>query len=250
MRPDASVVGSVFTLLPFFLLGVALGVLFDGFRLLRLWRHGGKNRIGGKFTSSLLRRTMRRVILKGEPAALKNLLRACDNGLIVAEDVLFCLAASVLYLLLQYDINSGIFRWYLLLLCVAGFSLYLVTLGKVTMRFALFLTALFRCLALLLYNHTVYYCVLGLCYAFRAITGAVRNAARGAYDCARKKRGARLEKDALNKAEALAARGFLYDGCRRRKRWESLRYVRKAKAGKNAKDDSYAAKKSRTVAAR
>ena len=34
MRPDASVVGSVHTLLPFFLLGVVLGVCFDVFRVL------------------------------------------------------------------------------------------------------------------------------------------------------------------------------------------------------------------------
>lgn len=243
MRPDASVVGSVHTLLPFFLLGVALGVCFDLFRVLRLWRHGGKNRVGGKFTSSLLRAKMRRAILKEKSAGafLKKLLCVCDDGLIVAEDVLFCLAAAVFYLLLQYDINSGVFRWYLLALCALGFWLYLATLGRATMRVALFLTALVRFVLLFFYNHTVYYCMLGFAYAFGKIGSTVRAVVRHACAAAREKKAEKRAGAAMDAAEAFAASGFLYDGSRR-KRQGGAQNVHKAKAGKAAANHRHAEK--------
>lgn len=251
MRPDASVVGSVHTLLPFFLLGVVLGVCFDVFRVLRLWRHGGKNRVGGKFTSLLLRAKMRRAILKEKAtgAVFKKLLCVCDEGLIIAEDVLFCLAAAAFYLLLQYDINSGVFRWYLLALCALGFWLYLVTLGKGTMRFALFLTALVRFVLLFFYNHTVYYCMLGFAYAFCKIGSAVRAVFRQACADVREKKVKMRARAAMDAAEALASSGFLYDGSRR-KRQGGAQNVHKAKAGKAATNHRHAEKKTGTFAPR
>lgn len=251
MRPDASVVGSVHTLLPFFLLGVVLGVCFDVFRVLRLWRHGGKNRAGGKFTSSLLRAKMRRAILKEKAtgAFLKKLFCVCDDGLIIEEDVLFCLAAAVFYLLLQYDINSGVFRWYLLALCALGFWLYLATLGKGTMRVALFLTALVRFVLLFFYNHTVYYCMLGFVYAFRKIGSAVHAVFRHACAAAREKKAKKRARTALAATEALAANGFLYDDSRR-KRQGGAQNVYKAKAGKAAANHRHAEKETGAFAPR
>ncbi len=58
------------------------------------------------------------------------------NFLIVAEDLFFFLPLSPALIFFHYALNSGIFRWFSLAGCILGFLLYLLTLGKILIRFS------------------------------------------------------------------------------------------------------------------
>lgn len=218
MRPDASVVGSPATLLPFILLGVALGVLFDLFRTFRIWRSGGKNRTGGKWTQRLLCEERRRLTVSNKHHKSERMPTKGNIILLSAEDFLFCMLASIAFIILQFDCNSGVFRWYLLLLCGIGFVLYLETLGRLTVRFMTWMAAFVRFAILLFYNHTLYYVCKGILYVTNRFGKGIQ---RGADKAARGIRRVCMHRKSLRlqiQIERFAAEGFLLVDMRQCKR--------------------------------
>lgn len=59
-------------------------------------------------------------------------------------DVLYSLAASASFCIFLYYSNSGRFRWYLLLGCVAGFVLYRLSIGRVVTAVLGYITGIIR----------------------------------------------------------------------------------------------------------
>lgn len=98
-----------------FLFGVGFGVLYDGFRLLRMLlfvREGAK----------------------APPKTKKEKVKKCSlsGAVTFFLDFLYVLAGGVLYTVFLYEAHSGIFRFYSLLALGIGTLLYLKTLSRVT----------------------------------------------------------------------------------------------------------------------
>jgi hypothetical protein len=56
--------------------------------------------------------------------------------LVVAEDLLFFLPISLIYIFFNYALSDGVVRYFSILGVVLGFLLYLATLGKILVHFS------------------------------------------------------------------------------------------------------------------
>ena len=111
-----------------FLLGLALGLLYDAFRISRIF-------LGEHFsqkTSNRLRSIKLPLI-----GHLREYKKSKAIGIVVfIEDFLFCLIASFAFILLFYEICNGKIRFPAFLLAGAGFFVYRVTLGRLVLWFS------------------------------------------------------------------------------------------------------------------
>jgi hypothetical protein len=110
------------------LLGIALGAFYDLFRITRVflgmhYSRRAANRLRERQLPLLGHRRRRR-----ESRAL---------GIVIfLEDLIFCMVAGILLVILFYEVNSGRFRFPALLCTGAGFLLYRGTLGRAVMLFS------------------------------------------------------------------------------------------------------------------
>ena len=108
-----------------FLTGGILGLLYDGFRITRIF-------LGEHFSSVVSRFETVDLPLIGAPRKLQGRKRLRAIMLFVG-DFLFCVIASVLLILLFYQMNHGKIRFMTFVLTGAGFYLYRITIGKIIM---------------------------------------------------------------------------------------------------------------------
>ena len=107
------------------LMGGCLGLLYDGFRITRIF-------LGEHFSSVASRFEAVDLPLIGAPRKpqCRKRLRAI---VLFVGDFLFCVIASVLLILLFYRMNHGKIRFMTFVLAGSGFYLYRITIGKMIM---------------------------------------------------------------------------------------------------------------------
>ena len=103
------------------LLGGGLGVLYDCFRVTRVFFGAPCSREVAKRI-----RTLHLPFLKPMQYKKRNTLLGI---LVFLEDLLFCVIAALAAILLCYEMNNGTVRLFVLFCCGVGFLLYRVTLG-------------------------------------------------------------------------------------------------------------------------
>lgn len=106
-------------------MGVGWGLLYDGFRIVRIFLGEHFSDVSSCFATA-------RLPLIGPPRKPKNRkkLRAV---FIFIGDFLFCIIASVTLILLFYQMNHGKLRFMTFVLCGGGFYLYRMTAGRLIM---------------------------------------------------------------------------------------------------------------------
>lgn len=88
-------------------IGVLLGLLYDGIRVLRLWRHSGSPRYP-----------------------------IIEDILLFVEDIVFSAVAAVIFSVLGYVMNRGRIRWFAFAAAAGGWLLYRKTLSRAVMALA------------------------------------------------------------------------------------------------------------------
>lgn len=147
-----------------FLCGVALGVLYDGFRLIRMAT--GISCFASnepKFASAefaLIGRLKSTKRKEGRIAAIA--LFFCD--------LLFMLIAAFAILCVLFFRNDGRFRWVVLLFAGGGFFCYYVSIGYLVMRFGALIICAFRIVA----AYTVFFITYPIKYLAKQINRAIR----------------------------------------------------------------------------
>ena len=104
--------------------GAALGALYDVFRLSRalIGLHPG----AAGFS--------RKLPLVGEVARPRSHGAFFAGVVIFIEDILFFAAATVVYTVFVYHAGDGDNRWFFTLAACAGFALYFLTVGRLTLK--------------------------------------------------------------------------------------------------------------------
>ncbi len=102
------------------LLGVALGLLYDGLRITRIFLGESYSTKGGFYERELP--LIGRIRKKGKRRILR--------PVIFAEDFLFCILAGVFQILLFYQLHNGNVRLPAIFFLIGGFFAYRFTLGK------------------------------------------------------------------------------------------------------------------------
>ena len=111
-----------------FLLGVLLGAVYDVLRITRVF-------FGVHYSYRMAER-LRNLRLPLLPPRTKRRESRALGIVVFVEDLLFCLLAGVLLVLLFYEKNHGIFRFPVFLCSGGGFLLYRVTVGRLIMLFS------------------------------------------------------------------------------------------------------------------
>ena len=140
------------------LLGGILGLLYDGFRITRIF-------FGAHYSRDVAKRmqSIKLPLLKAGKSKKESRL----IGLVVFfEDLLFCLLSAVAVIFLFYELNNGKFRFVALCCIGAGFLLYRVTLGRLVMLCS-------EGVAFVL-EVALRYLLLFFCFPFRLLYGAIR----------------------------------------------------------------------------
>lgn len=111
-------------------LGSLLGMVHDVHRIIRLLC--GAPSMGNRFQALYERPlpVVHRPIRLHAPGRLR---RGGLVALTIIQDILFFVIAGLGILLLQYEHNSGRFRWFAIVAVMAGFLLYYFTVGKLVM---------------------------------------------------------------------------------------------------------------------
>ncbi len=110
------------------ILGGSIGALYDCVRILRVL-------FGvSEYTD---RKRFEKVYSRG----LCNVFKSARGGVfsivfVALTDILFFISSSCAFVLFLYCFNYGIFRWFILLSCIAGFRIYYLTFGKVVISFS------------------------------------------------------------------------------------------------------------------
>ncbi len=107
------------------LMGAAMGLLYDGFRISRIF-------LGEHFSGLANRFEKVNLPLIGMPKKPRGRNKLREIFLFVG-DFLFCMIASVALILLFYQMNHGKIRFMTFVFSGAGFYLYRLTLGKLVM---------------------------------------------------------------------------------------------------------------------
>jgi len=110
------------------ILGIGLGAFYDLFRITRVFLGMHYSRRAAKRLHEMQLPLLGQKRRRGESRAL---------GIVIfLEDLLFCIVAGLLLVVLFYEVNSGRFRFPALLCAGAGFLLYRGTLGRIVMLFS------------------------------------------------------------------------------------------------------------------
>ena len=108
------------------ILGLALGVLYDAVRIVKcllcVVKYGSTRRFARVYDKGVYD-----IFPKKNSGVASYVLTAIF-------DILFSLAVTISFVLFLYAFNHGIFRWFILLSCIAGFAAYHVTLGRLLIR--------------------------------------------------------------------------------------------------------------------
>lgn len=88
--------------------GAALGMLYDVFRIIRVAMKPSP----------------------GMPATLRAVYDAIGDTVIFTEDILFSFAAALVVIVFLFHINDGQLRWFVLAGAGIGFMLYYITVGR------------------------------------------------------------------------------------------------------------------------
>jgi hypothetical protein len=107
------------------LMGAAMGLLYDGFRISRIF-------LGEHFSELANRFEKVNLPLIGMPKKPRGRNKLREIFLFVG-DFLFCIIASVTLILLFYQMNHGKLRFMTFVLCGGGFYLYRMTAGRLIM---------------------------------------------------------------------------------------------------------------------
>ena len=107
------------------MLGAALGLLYDGMRLIRIFFGEHFSSVANRFRDVKLP-----LIHMSEERKKRSRLLSV---LIFAEDFIFCLVAAVAMILLFYQINNGKLRAWAFPMAGVGFYLYRITVGRLVM---------------------------------------------------------------------------------------------------------------------
>lgn len=108
------------------ILGLFFGVLYDVVRIMKcllcVVKYGSRRRFA-------------RVYDKG----VYDIFPSNNSGVVsyiltAVFDVIYFIAVTVSFVLFLYAFNHGIFRWFILLSCGAGFAAYHVTVGRLVIR--------------------------------------------------------------------------------------------------------------------
>ncbi len=111
-------------ILKFFLLGVLMGIFYDIFRTIRIARRTDSPVKANRF---YLKIAPKRFFEKREKKPITGVAEAV---LIFAEDILFCIGCAAAFIFLTYAVNDGEIRIFGFLLCILGFALYYISIGK------------------------------------------------------------------------------------------------------------------------
>ena len=137
------------------LLGVLFGVLYDAVRILKcllcVAKYGDKRRFDKVYSMGVCD------IFPRSPGGV------VAYALTALFDVLYFVVVTVSFVLFLYAFNFGIFRWFILLACIAGFFAYHSSLGKIVIRSVDAASDLLR----LFVNIFVFVCVLPFRYLYR-----------------------------------------------------------------------------------
>lgn len=138
--------------------GIFLGVLYDIFRISRLFLT-----LPSECTSARYYRMLPRIRLfagskqitgdiDAEPDALSIRLNNFAVGVVAfVEDITyFCLCGAIISVFL-YNLNTGKVRGFVLIGAICGFAFYLLTIGRVTLFFGELIVFLIRSLARLVF---------------------------------------------------------------------------------------------------
>lgn len=126
--------------------GVMLGVLYDVLCLSRLWMRRQLPLAMVKLRERMaLPQRLR--FFAPRPHEQKKHGRVFAWIFIFLEDIIFCLVATLVMILLLYEANDGQFRLSALLVAALAFVLYRVTLGRLLMLLCGILITLLCCLA-------------------------------------------------------------------------------------------------------
>lgn len=184
MAPFApSVPGEPLSFLYALLLGIVLGVVWDVFRTMRVWR-------GGDAGQSVWSNKLRSYNRRRSPYPILRIQKKCPGEQHVShhflwtffEDLLFMLIAGISFLLFCFDINMGIVRWYLLLGVIAGFLLYYHTIGRLVIAWSALIGAFVRATMVFIYNYTLYYVVVLLTFFANRMLRLLRMMVHIGYD--------------------------------------------------------------------
>lgn len=177
------------------LLGVVLGAVYDVFRIIRL-----------SFSSKTPRGAFFERIKPKKPLFCfpkrKKAGKSGKKAIVFIEDVLFFALCAVAEILFFIGLNSGEIRIYCLILSLAGFILYHLTLGKAVIYFSSTIIFFAKCLL-----YWIFYIII---IPVKYFIGLLKKAARAVYtltvgkaaDVVRRRRSRSLEKAFLSDAAA------------------------------------------------
>lgn len=191
---EASAAGDPEALLQSFCFGVFLGAFYDLFRVVRVAIGLHPQMRAGKWTErlrSLSFRSLGRLCGQSQngreddrqtprrwqtvlSAVRRSFRRLPDAGwwASLLLDLLFAILSAMFGAVFVYAANSGVLRWYILLLTGTGFFLYYRTVGTLVMRAAVFLFSVVQAVAVVLFNRILYYPCKGmlcLCCRVRSV---------------------------------------------------------------------------------
>lgn len=172
------------------ILGIFLGVIYDGLRITRVFLGVRYSRRAAKRLESLRLPLLPPRKKSGESRFL---------GVIVFfEDLLFCLFAGIALILLFYAVNNGKIRGLAFLACGAGFLAYRVTVGRIVMLFSQVIAFAVECIAR--------YALFFLSYPFVFAARKMRNAGKKAYHAATERKRIQKRRRFTEKETARLAR--------------------------------------------
>lgn len=175
------------------ILGVFFGALYDVVRIIRVFlgvtSNNGRSRINKLYKGNF-----------------KNYLNFRSNKAfnyiaVFLGDLIFFSLVTLCFILFLFRFNYGIFRWFILLSSVLGFSVYYFTVGKVVMLFSRELSELIRLTA----NFIIFVVIQPIKLILRLLKAVLRRTVKPlfirikcAIDMRRKKRYTVLCKNKLN----------------------------------------------------
>jgi hypothetical protein len=110
------------------LLGIILGIVYDGLRISRVF-------LGARYSRRIADR-LRRKELPLLPPPKERQKSPFLGPVIFFEDLFFAIFGSVAFILMQYAENNGKFRFLAVAFTVAGFFIYRATVGRLVMLFS------------------------------------------------------------------------------------------------------------------